>query len=367
MSLHSTQPDDSPPADARRKINLRREALGWILAGGLLWLLYLVIQPFLSPLIWASVLAVFFFPAHRRLRGRIRRRSVAALVSMSFVALSLVLPVVLLAPAFVGQTAQVISKLPRGEIVDRIERGLEMLSARLPPSVGDLNETLEQGVSALSKRVGGWSAKLIGNLAAFVLDFIVLLLALFYLFRDGPKLVALLREVSPFGGERHDVMMHQAMDMISVTISSSFVVAGVQGLLGGLSFAVLGLPSPVFWGVVTALMAFLPFVGAWMIWLPAGVALILMGQVGRGAALLVLGAVLVSAVDNVLRPVLIADRSQLNGLLVFVSVLGGIQAFGLLGIVLGPLITATAVGLLTGYQESLSEPREHRLPPPAAV
>ena len=353
MSRDTPVPEPSPTASSRGRVAARREALGWILAIALLWLLYLVVEPFLSPLIWASVLAVFFFPAHRRLRDKIGRRNLTALLSTFFVALLLVLPVALLTPAFVGQTAQVISKLPRGEIVDRIERGLEFLSARLPPSVGDLNKTLEEGVSALSKRVGGWSAKLIGNLVGFLLDFIVLLLALFYLFRDGPGLVSLLRDISPFSGDRHDVMMHQAMDMISVTISSSFVVAAVQGVLGGLSFAVLGLPSPVFWGVVTALMGFLPFVGAWMIWLPAGVALILMDQVGRGVALLVLGALLVSTVDNVLRPILISDRSQLNGLLVFISVLGGIQTFGLLGIVLGPLIAATAVGLLKGYQKSM--------------
>lgn len=346
---------ESAPGESRSRLAARREALAWILVLGLLYLLYLVIEPFLSPLIWAAVLAVFFFPAHRRLRDRVRSPSLSALLSVIAVALLLVVPVVMLTPAFVGQTAQVISDLPLGEIVDRVERGLEFLSARLPPSVGNIDKTLEEGVSAASKKVGGWSAKVVGNFALFILDFVVLLLALYYLFRDGPHLVELLRDVSPFGGERHDVMMKQAMDMITVTISSSFVVAAVQGALGGMAFAVLSLPSPVFWGVVTALMAFLPFVGAWMIWMPAGVALLLQGQTGRGIALLVMGAVLVSLVDNILRPILIADRSRLNGLLVFISVLGGIQTFGLLGIVLGPLIMATAVGLLKGYQESLAE------------
>jgi len=347
----------SEPAsgESRSRVAARHEVLAWILALGLLWLLYLVVEPFLSPLIWAAVLAVFFFPAHRRLRDKISHPDLAALLSMFSVAVLLVAPVVVLAPAFVGQTAQVISDLPLGEIVDRVEQGLDFLSARLPASVGDIDKTLEEGVSAASKKVGGWSARLVGNFALFIFDFVVLLLALYYLFRDGPHLVELLRDVSPFGGERHDVMMKQAIDMISVTISSSFVVAAAQGALAGLSFAVLSLPSPVFWGVMTALMAFLPFVGAWMIWLPAGIALLLQGQTGRGVALLVLGALLVSLVDNILRPILIADRSRLNGLLVFISVLGGIQTFGLLGIVLGPLIMATAVGLLKGYRESLAD------------
>ena len=175
----------------RARIEARRETLAWVMAAGLLWLLYLVAGPFLSPLIWASVLAIFFYPVHRRLRDGIGKRNVAALLSMLAVALSLVLPVVLLAPAFVGQTAQVIADLPTQDIVDRIERGFEFLSARLPPAVGDLGQTLEEGVSALRNRVGGWSAKLIGNLAEFILDFIVLLLALFYLFGAGTTGVGL--------------------------------------------------------------------------------------------------------------------------------------------------------------------------------
>jgi predicted PurR-regulated permease PerM len=150
-------------------------------------------------------------------------------------------------------------------------------------------------------------------------------------------------------------MMAEVTELISVTISSGLVVAMVQGLLGGFVFWIVGLPSPIFWGVITAFLAFLPLVGPWLVWVPAGVGLLVQGQTGRGVALLCLGLVLVSGADNVLRPVLIAGRSQLNGLLVFVGILGGIQAFGFLGVVLGPLIMATVVGMLKGYRESLRE------------
>ena len=351
MSAHPQPTDNS-----RARIDARREVLAWVLAVWLLWLLYRVVHSFLSPLIWATVLTVFFYPVHRRLLGRLKNRTVAALASTFAIALLLILPVALLAPAFVMEAAQAVGELRARDIVEQVRDGLAYVSARVPPALGDLDQMIEDGVRALRNQVGGWSARIVTNFVGFILDCIVLLLTLFYLFRDGPRLVELLRDVSPFGGERHDVMMRQAIDMIAVTISSGFVVAGVQGLLGGLSFALLGLPSPILWGVVTALLAFLPLVGAWMVWLPAGIGLLLSGETGRGLALLALGALLVSTVDNILRPILIAGRSQLNGLLVFISILGGIPAFGLLGIVLGPLVMATAVGLLTGYRESLSEP-----------
>src|SRR5690606_11801890 len=142
----------------------RKEALTWVLVVGLLWLLYQVVQPFISPLIWAVVMAVFFYPAHTRLRARIGRGNLSALLSTFIVALLLVLPVAMMMPAFVGQAAQVLAKVPAKDIVERINQGMDFLSARLPPSVGDLDAGLDETVTALRGKVRGWSAKLIGNL-----------------------------------------------------------------------------------------------------------------------------------------------------------------------------------------------------------
>jgi predicted PurR-regulated permease PerM len=142
--------------------------------------------------------------------------------------------------------------------------------------------------------------------------------------------------------------------MIRVTMTSSFVVAAVQGASGGLVYWILGLPSPLFWGALMSLLSLLPVLGAWLVWGPMAVVLLFSGHTGKGIALLVLGTLLVSGVDNVLRPALIAGRAQMNGLLIFISLLGGVAAFGFLGIILGPVLVATFVGLLKGYHESLN-------------
>jgi predicted PurR-regulated permease PerM len=180
---------------------------------------------------------------------------------------------------------------------------------------------------------------------------------MFYMLRDGERIVQILRDASPWSVERHQSMIGEAAELVQVTIFSSFVTAAVQGTLGGLVFWSLGMPSPVFWGALMTLMALLPVVGPWLVWGPAAVGLLIADETSRGIALLLLGFLIVSGVDNVLRPALIAGRSQLNGLLVLISVLGGINAVGFLGVVLGPLLVATAAGLLKGYHESVAAER----------
>lgn len=346
-----------------RAIDSRREALAWLAALGLAYLVYRVVAPFLESLVWAGVLATFFYPAHRRLQAKIHKPDLAALVSTAAVAVLLIAPTAWLGRSFVTQALTVARTLPRAEIAEKLRTGLDAVSARLPESFGDIDARVGEWAQAASEKLLALTAKLPANIVGFLLGFIVLLLALFYLFRDGPKMLALLRDISPFGGDRHDIMVKQTIDMISVTINSGFVVAFVQGALGGLTFLVIGLGSPVLWGVMMALASFIPVLGPWMIWLPAGIGLLLEGEIGRGVALLALGGLLISTIDNVLRPVLIADRSQLNGLLVFISVMGGLGAFGLLGVVLGPLVVATAAGLVTGYRESLTDRADPGAPP----
>jgi len=126
------------------------------------------------------------------------------------------------------------------------------------------------------------------------------------------------------------------------------VVAAVQGAIGGLAFAVLGLGAPIFWGVMMAFFALLPL-GAWVIWSPVAGWLLLTGQIGRGIALIAIGAGVVGLIDNILRPILMSGRTQMNGLLVFISLLGGLATFGLLGLVLGPIIMATTISFVDAY------------------
>lgn len=332
-----------------------QQAVAWAMAVLIAYLLYRVWQVFWGPLTWAAILTIFFFPLHRRISERVRRRNLAAVLSAAIVTILLVGPTAWLIPAFVSESVSTLRAIPSEDFLLRARGWIEPSLESLPVNIGNFEEVVERVSRNLGGKVGELSARIAGNVFQFLFDLTVMILAMFYLFRDGPDFLSFLKDISPLGGEHQDRMMQEVTELISVTISSGLVVAATQGLLGGLLFWMLGIHAPVLWGVTMALLAFLPVIGPWLVWGPAGVGLILAGSTGRGVTLLVLGFVLVSGVDNVMRPILIADRSQLHGLLVFISVLGGISTFGLLGVVLGPLIVATTVGLLRGYRESVRE------------
>ena len=339
-----------------------RQGVTWGLAILVIYLLYQVSKGFLVPLAWAAILTIFFFPVHKYFLGKVESANLASLFSVTAVGVLLIAPLGWIVPAFAAEAASVIGRFRTEELLPQAAAWIESQFAQLPLPLG----TFEDMVNTVGQEIGGFlaaqSARLAGNVAVFLFRIIVMLLTMFYLFRDGSKLINFLKDISPLGGDYSERMRKEVSDLISVTLSSGFVVSAVQGFLGGLVFWFLGMPSPLFWGVIIAFLAFLPIVGPWLVWIPAAIGSIINGDVANGIALAVLGLVLISGADNVLRPMLIAGRSELNGLLVFVGVLGGISTFGLLGVVLGPLVMATAVGMLKGYQESV---REQQAAPPA--
>lgn len=342
---------------------LVRKVTGWLVIAALCAGVIQIVRPFLVPLGWATVLSVFFHPLMRRVRRYVPRRGLAALVTVLLIALLIVIPVVALTPALISQSVAFLGTLTNGDLVARTRSLLEPYWARSPVPLDSLEEVLNDMARRATAAAAQASARLAGSLLRMLFDLAVMFLAMFYLLRDSDRILELVRDLFPWGQKRHEVMLREVSELVEVTISSGFLTATVQGILGGLLFWAVGISSPLFWGAFMGLMALLPVIGPWLVWGPAAVSLLMKGEVARGIILAVLGLVVVSGVDNVLRPALIAGRSQMNGLLVLVSVLGGIQAMGFLGVVVGPVLAATAVGLLKGYHESVTRERDAAQPP----
>jgi predicted PurR-regulated permease PerM len=311
-----------------------------------------ILTPFLAPLGWAAVLAIVVYPWHERLIPRHGNARAAALSTL-VVTLLIVGPGLVILTAFVQESGAALSAVDRDAFAGQLawfEQAWNRIRILIPGAQSvDLKSLVEDVISKtggfVAARVGG----LIADIAVLLFQLLVTLIALFFFLRDADTIMRDLRGVLPFEDLRRERMIRQTRDLVYASIAAGVLIAALQGLAGGLVFAVLGLGAPVFWGVMMGLLALLPFVGTWMVWMPAAIWLLATGQVVKGVILAVLGGAVVASIDNVLRPVMLSGRAQMNGLLMFISLLGGVSLFGLLGIVLGPLVSAIVIGLFEAY------------------
>ena len=189
------------------------------------------------------------------------------------------------------------------------------------------------------------------NAFVLVLNFVIMCLTIYYFLKDGETLTEYLKNLLPFSEEQKRKLVERVKETVIAAVYGQIAVGIAQGTLGWIAFWILGLPSPVFWGTVMAIFSFVPFFGTLIVWGPAVVILILSGSLGKGIGLLLFGALIISNIDSVLRPLIIGGKAKLHTLLVFFSVLGGIQFLGFLGFILGPLIAALCLSLFEIYTE----------------
>jgi predicted PurR-regulated permease PerM len=316
----------------------------------LAYLVFLLFRPFLVPLGWAAVLVIFFYPSYARLARRWGPTHAAAL-STAAVTVIVVVPTWMIVSAFVRESVQAAEAVRRAAEEGRfavLQRAWTSIQQRVPIPMDDLTsaatDLVQNGAGAIVSQAGA----VLQNLAVFLFYLVVALFATFFLFRDGAAIMRGVRNAMPFDEPIREQVISQTRDLVYASITAGLLVAAVQGLLGGIAFALVGLPAPVFWGVIMGVLCLLPL-GAWIIWTPAALWLALTGHVGSALVLAGIGAGVIGLVDNIMRPWLLSGRATLNGLLIFVSLLGGVNVFGALGLVLGPILVSTAAALLDVY------------------
>jgi predicted PurR-regulated permease PerM len=319
----------------------------------LTYLVFLVFEPFLAPIGWAAVFGVLFHSLNKRFEKKWGSTRSAALITLG-VTLILIIPVLLLAVMFVREGISA-----AGDIQRAMENGQYGFFGKAWTWIAtkiaaegvnvDLPGLVRRGAGNAGEYMAAELGGVIRNIVIFLFELFVTLFALFYFVKDGDAILARFRNFLPFEETTKERMLAEARELIFASVTTSVVIAVVQGLICGGAFAMVGLGSPIFWGVIMAFLSLLPVVGAWPVWIPGAIWLFSTGHAGRAIFLVMICGAVGAMVDNVLRPVLLGGRASLNGLLVFISVLGGIEVFGILGVILGPIVVATAVGILDVY------------------
>jgi predicted PurR-regulated permease PerM len=204
----------------------------------------------------------------------------------------------------------------------------------------------------VAPRIGGLAA----NVAATLGSLFVMLFALFFLLRDAERIGAAVRRLLPFDDEERERLIGETRDMVIASVGAGLAVAAVQGLIGGVTLWGLGLGAPVAWSVAIGICSLIPVVGAAIVWAPIALWWLLSGEVVRALVLAAIGAGVIGMTDNVLRPLILSGRTSVNGLVIFVGLLGGVGAFGFVGLVLGPIVLVIASTLI----EALTRTRAAR-------
>ncbi len=317
------------------------------------YLTYRTLQPFLVAIAWAAVFAIVFYPAYSFILKLVKSKFVASFISVVVILLVIIGPFFFLVLVLGDELKNVVEKIDK-EALDYLKAFMEspqiaMITNRIQSFIGveDISAVdiivgnLKKFSESLLKNFSQW----ISNMAKIIIDFILMSFAIFFFLKDGPDFLTRIRTYLPFSEEQDDRLASQIKDMIVSTVYGGVVVAVVQGLLGGIAFYALDIKSPALWGTAMAIMSFLPMLGTFTVWGPVSGYLFLNGFYLKGAGLLLFGTLVIGIVDNILKPIIISGRTKVPTLLVFFSVLGGINYFGLIGFILGPLVLALFISV----------------------
>jgi predicted PurR-regulated permease PerM len=329
-----------------------------------------ILWPFYGAVLWGAVLAIVFAPLYRRLSRSMRQqRNLAALTTVMIVVFIVILPLTLIAASLVQEASGVYEKFQSGEL--NLARNFQQVVDSLPTWVANLLDRfgltnlagVQERLSAGLMKGSQFLAAQALNIGQITLELIVrlfvMLYLLFFLLRDGDELFRIIKDAIPLRAEQQRAVFKKFATVIRATVKGTIVVAVVQGALGGLIFWFLGVRAPLLWAVLMAFLSLLPAVGAALVWLPVAIYFVATGAVWQGLVLIAYGVLVIGLVDNFLRPILVGTDTKMPDYVVLISTLGGIEIFGMNGIVLGPMIAAMFIVVWDLFSASRSAQRGH--------
>ncbi|GGI21174.1 AI-2E family transporter [Bradyrhizobium guangdongense] len=314
-------------------------------------------KPFLGALVWSTTLAVLFVPLDMAISKRLGSRSLSALTTVTVTACIVVVPAILVAETLLNEavrSATLVVPMFDAEDWKRFMGGHRWLAPALQwiHDKVDFADLMRTATSALATGSGSVLRASFSGVANLLLTFYFL----FYLLRDRERIADAARLYLPLSEPEFSQVSVRVTDTIFATVFGTMAVAALQGGLGGLMFWWLGLPAPVFWGVLMALLAIVPFLGAFVIWAPAAAFLALSGAYTSAVVLTIWGTLVVGLVDNVVYPILVGNKLRMHTMLSFIAVVGGLVLMGAPGVVLGPLLLAVTLTLVQIWRGRLAAP-----------
>jgi predicted PurR-regulated permease PerM len=326
-------------------------------AGVTIVFLYLL-KPLFFPIFWAAVIAGITWPLYLRLNDSIKHPSLSITLFFILLLIVIIVPLAVLGMMIFDESKELYQLVkPEGK---GLNSGLQKIADSLMDNdfakLAFVNKDLliskaTEAVRSLANYLLVHLKNITQNTLGLLVRFGIMLYTLFYFIRDGGKLLSMTGKLLPIDEEKRRFLFERFIAAARSTLKATLVIGGIQGMLGALTFWIAGVEGAFIWGSVMILMSIIPVVGSAIIWVPAGIIMLLIGSVWQGFLILAVGALVISTVDNLLRPVLVGRDVEMHPLLIFLSTIGGIALFGFSGFVIGPVITALLIALWDMYEK----------------
>jgi len=340
----------------------------------LIYQLFKILMPFLSPLLTALMLVLVVFPLRERfLRKWPTSPNLVAGGLTLLVLVTVVVPVLILGWLVVREAAEVVPAVSAW-ISAQQDQGLE---ASLPPSIHkmwtslngfftsiqfDVKAATLDAVKSVGNGTAAFGAVLVAEFFGVMFQLMIMVLALYFFLRDGPRMVNAVIDLVPMEEHNKTMVIHNLDLTLVAMVRGTVITAAAQGALTGVGLAIFGVPFPVLLGFLAVFLSVVPFVGATLVWLPGAIYLLVTGEIWPGVGLVLWGLLAVGLIDNVLRPIVVGGAAQLPTALLFLGVLGGLQVYGVLGGLISPLLIAGVIAFARIYRESYATTPRSLLP-----
>ena len=334
----------------------------------LIYLFYQILSPFLLALFWGSIITLTLYPLHVRLTKLLRnRKNISALIMTVVATFVVILPLAFISATVAIDMFDIYQSVTDNVEVSELKSELEKLKGLIPVTVleelekklriGELNihQMAVKGLGSVSGYVINEIQNAAANLTGLLMNFGIMIFALFFFFRDGDTMLERIKSLIPMKDDQIDAIFEKFHDALNAVILGVMVTAAIEGILQGLFFWIVGISYSVLGGVLTFVFALIPVAGAVIVWLPVGLYLVFTGSLYLGIGVLVFGGLVVSSVDNFLKPMIIGGKIKLSTLLLVLTIFGSLAIFGFTGIFLGPIFLAIFMTFIDIYKSNYLE------------
>jgi predicted PurR-regulated permease PerM len=323
------------------------DAITYVLIIGIFILAIIVIKPVAMSVLLGILLAYVFFPVYRFLLKRIKNKNIAALIVCVGVLILIAAAVFLILTSLFKQAVTFYLELQEIDFVNLLNRVFPNFSESYPAIVGSVNSYISNFLSNVFNRFSDF----VLNLPVMLLKLFVVIFTFFFCLRDGKRALEYLKSLAPFKKETMEKFSKQFKDVTNSVLIGQIVVGVLQGLVAGVGYFIFGVPNALILMLLTMLIGIIPLIGPWLVWIPVDIYLFATGRYGSGIGLLIYGSILINWIDTVVRPLIVSKKTRINSAIVIVGMIGGLFAFGILGLIIGPLVLGYILLIIEMYRQ----------------